>query len=661
VTTCLPISPPRPTTDPGPPTLGGIAALHFAGLSVLAILVFYYLDSQGIMLEPLISFNHLALFIIFSANIFLAALVLILVLRKYEDTFAQLVENEQSLHRANLELEWEIEAREQAEVYYKQSEERFKSALQDSPYPTMLHAENGEILFINTAWINKSGYKEDEFSSINELNDHIFRNGEYQVSEELKKLIGRVQEHNEGYYTIYTKQGDSKNWYFRWALLPDLPDGRCIILTVAVDMTNLMAAESALRRSEENLSRLSLVTNDGIWDWDLKTDQVVYDPRYYTMAGYEIDEFPHQLEEFRKRVHPDDVDRVFSQAESHLAGKSDHYAVEFRFLMKDGSWLWILGRGNIVEQDEFGDPLRFVGTHTDISDRKKTEEELNQYRRQLEDIVADRTQKLEDRIVEVEKLNAALSNILDDYQIANQKLSRVSSNLSETNQELESLTYIVSNDLRYPLDTIKELSQKLSDLAPKGLDKKSLGQLKQIHNNAVQMENLVNVLINLSQINQIDLNLERTEPARLVREVLEPFADQIRDRNIIIEIQELPPCQADSDLLRIVFQSLISNAIKFTIMKQKPHITIGWQPDDTNDRLIYFVKDNGIGFSMKDQEKVFEIFQRLHDQDEFKGAGIGLALAKKIINRHNGEIWAEAKKKQGAAFYLDLPRAEKPN
>jgi len=637
--------------------LGGISAFHFAGLSLLAFSIFYILESQGVLLEPLIRFNHLTIFILFAINIFIAAQVMILVIRRYEETFSQLIENEQSLFRTNLELKWEVQAREQAEVFYKQSEDRFKSAMMDSPYPTMLHAEDGEILFLNSAWIEKSGYKQHEFESFHELNNQLFRDSSYQVSGELRKLIDGTHDHIEGYFQIFTKQGENKKWYFRWAILPELPDGRCIILTIALDMTNLIDAESALRKSEENLSKLSLITNDGTWDWDLQTNQVSFDHRYYTMAGYEVDDFPYQLDEFRKRVHPDDIDHVFEQAEGHLKGEIEHFAVEFQFLKKDNSWLWILGRGKIVEQDEDGNPLRFVGTHTDISDRKFAEEELNQYRQRLEEIVDDRTQKLEGRIGEVEKLNAALSNILDDYQIANEKLSQVSSNLTDINRELESFSYLISNDLRDPLQKIKDMSEHLTNQLSNKTSKKTLEMLKDINLNAVQMERLVNDLLSISEISQSEINIKNIDPVSLIEEVLEAFTAEIKERDITISVKDLPHCLADPDMLKVVFHNLISNGIMSTNKKKIPEITIGYQPDDTGEKVIYYVKDNGVGFSMKDHERVFETFQILHDQEVFRGAGIGLAVAKKIINQHDGEIWAEAKKNKGASFYFDLKRA----
>jgi len=135
-------------------------------------------------------------------------------------------------------------------------------------------------------------------------------------------------------------------------------------------------AEEALRISEDRLSKIMIAANEGTWDWDLNTNEIYFDHRYYEMAGYSIDEFPHCFEEFQKRVHPDDIAGVMKSVENHLKGESERFIVEFRFKTKQGSWMWILGIGLIVERDKNGKPLRFVGTHTDITDKKLMEEEL---------------------------------------------------------------------------------------------------------------------------------------------------------------------------------------------------------------------------------------------------------------------------------------------
>jgi len=636
--------------------LGGMAAYHFAGISIISMLLFFFLNSQGLMPDPIIIFTPVASIIISIIAILLAAVTLIIVIIKYEENSHALIEKEQSLFQTNQELIWEIQAREEAETLKKQSDDQLKSALMDSPFPTMLHAENGEIIIVNTAWVEHCGYSPRQLRSIDQWLDSCFRENATQVAEEIDKLVQSTQKQREGIFTLYREDGSTLSWVLRWTQLPKLADGRNLILTIASDMTNLKYVESALRESEENLSKFSLLTNDGIWDWDLQNDAVHFDPLYYTMAGYEVDEFPHLLEEFRKRVHPDDVEKVFGAAEDYFNGLKGMFSIEFRFLRKDGSWLWVMGRGKITEQDENGNPLRFVGTHTDISAQKAVEEELSHYQLQLEDIVEDRTQRLNKRISEVERLNAALTNILDDYQTANEKLSSMSASLTDTYQELESFTYSVSNDLRIPLKRVKESSQTLLKKYPNKIDKKALEYIENVQDDALLMDNLIENLTKLSLLGRQAINPIPIDPSLIIEDILNTYSDQIKKRKIQIDIKKLPHCCADENLLKMALQNLISNAIKFTEQQNNPEITIGYQPDQSSKRVVYYIKDNGIGFNMEDKEKIFETFQQLHSQDQFQGSGIGLSLTKKIINRHGGEIWVEAVEKEGATFYFDLER-----
>jgi PAS domain S-box-containing protein len=641
--------------------LGGVTTYHFAGISFLAVIIFFLTDYLGLGVEPVIQFSPAALILITSVNILIPTFTLIMVIKKYEKSYHRLVDNEQSLSQTNQELLWEIEARQEAEILQQYAEERLKQALMESPYPTMLHSENGDLILINHAWLEKTGYAKESLRSFRDCLNLCFRDYADKIEQELELLTGSENKLREGKFNLYSEDGELLNWFIRWVQLPELQDDKLQILTIATDLTGLMDVESALRESEENLSRFSLLTNDGIWNWDLRTDEVKFDPLYYTMAGYEVDEFPHQLEEFRKRVHPDDVEKVFKTAEEYLAGVRNDFRVEFRFKTKEDNWLWILGRGKVVEQDQEGKPLRFIGTHTDISDQKAVEEQLNTYQSKLEEIVEDRTLRLNERISEVERLNAALTNILDDYQIANEKLTSLSTNLTNTYQELDSLTYSVSNDLRNPLVEVISSAEALKTKYGSKLDKKALKTLVNVIEKAQLMDRLITDMLNLSDLGRQKLHPEELEPGSIVEKIIKDYQDQIDERKIEIKIKELPRCLADPDLLEIVFLNLFSNAIKFTQKQKNPAITIGYQPDQSNQRVIYFVKDNGLGFKMEDQEKVFDTFQRLHSRKEFQGTGIGLALAKRIINRHGGEIWAEAKENQGATFYFDLERPREFN
>lgn len=637
--------------------LGNLSAYHLAGLSTFSFLVMYFLDGQGIMPPAALQFTPIAVIIFNAVSTFLAATTLVLMLLKYEENFRELAEKESALSKTNKKLNWEIAARKEAETLLRQSEDRLRSALMESSYPTMLHTADGEILLVNTAWTERTGYSIQEASTLDEWLDLLYRDHKDQVESKVAQLGSGGITQQDAYIDLYTKKGETLSWYLRWTLLPELPDSRSLILTMATDMTSLQNIESALRRSEENYSKFTLVTNDGLWDWDLTNDEVVFDPHYYTMAGYEVDEFPHKLEEFRKRVHPDDVERVFQEASAHLQGKKESFKVEFRFLQKDGSWVWIMGRGKITEQDEFGNPLRFVGTHTDISALKAVEEQLNQQQLHLEQTVKERTQSLNERISEVERLNAALTNILDDYQTANNKLTALSANLSTAYQELESYTYSLSNDLQDPLKAIRNSAKQLEEQPPDNLSPQELDILQEIHSNAALVDQRISDLLEISLINRKSLEIAEVDTGSIAEKALKAHAREIEECEIKAQVKDLPSCQADPQLLEQVFSDLIENAIRYSCEVDEPEITIGTQPSANVGRVVFYVRDNGIGFKMKDQDKVFQTFTKLDNGPKQAGSGIGLAKAKLIINKHGGEIWTDAKKGGGATFYFELPLA----
>ncbi len=159
------------------------------------------------------------------------------------------------------------------------------------------------------------------------------------------------------------------------------------VVLVFRDVTEEYRLEEMLKKNEERLNLALKVANDGMWDWNLKDNQVFFDPRYYTMAGYEPQEFPASFEAWGERVHPEDLETAREAIQAHLAGETDRFEIEFRFLRKEGSYMWILGRGQIVEWDGEGQPSRFVGTHTEITRRKKAEQEMVNQKNRLSHIL----------------------------------------------------------------------------------------------------------------------------------------------------------------------------------------------------------------------------------------------------------------------------------
>jgi PAS domain S-box-containing protein len=254
--------------------------------------------------------------------------------------------------------------------------------------------------------------------------------------------------------------------------------------------------------------------------------------------------------------------------------------------------------------------------------RRQAEEDIKKYRNQLEERVKERTAKLE-----------------------------------TTNKELEAFAYSVSHDLQAPLRHIDGFLELLQKKAEPALDKESLHYMDAIANAAQGMGKLIDDLLSFSRMGRHAVTIQSVDLGNLLREVIGELEPEAAGRNITWRIGALPAVDGDAAMLRIVLSNLIANALKFTRPRQQARIEIGALPGQGAEATI-FVRDNGVGFDMAYADKLFGVFQRLHRADEFEGTGIGLANVRRIVARHGGRTWAEAKVEQGATFYFALPRVK---
>jgi PAS domain S-box-containing protein len=229
--------------------------------------------------------------------------------------------------------------------------------------------------------------------------------------------------------------------------------------------------------------------------------------------------------------------------------------------------------------------------------------------------------------------------------------------LKSANEELEAFSYSVSHDLRAPLRHVMGFVNLLQKDAGPSLSEKNLQYLTTISEAAKRMGTLIDDLLSFSRVGRDALQKTDINLDELLLAILGEFQIETRERNIVWEIQPLPPVRADRNLLRLVLINLISNAVKFTSHRTEARIEIGCVPNDKGETVI-FVRDNGAGFDPKYAHKLFGVFQRLHSNAEFEGTGIGLANVQRIIHRHGGRVWAEGAVDAGATFYLSIP---KPN
>jgi PAS domain S-box-containing protein len=232
---------------------------------------------------------------------------------------------------------------------------------------------------------------------------------------------------------------------------------------------------------------------------------------------------------------------------------------------------------------------------------------------------------------------------------------RVEEELARSNAELEKFSYSVSHDLRAPLRAIDGFARALHEDYGSTLDADGQRLLGVIRENAQRMGQLIDALLNFSRAGRQQLVSTSTDLTALAQSVVDELRRTVAGVAVEVTLQPLPPIMGDATLLRQVLVNLIGNAFKFTRNRAHPRVDIGARQE--GDTVVYYVKDNGAGFDMRYKDKLFGVFQRLHHVEEFEGTGVGLALAQRIIDRHGGRIWAEAKPNDGATFYFTLPSA----
>ena len=222
----------------------------------------------------------------------------------------------------------------------------------------------------------------------------------------------------------------------------------------------------------------------------------------------------------------------------------------------------------------------------------------------------------------------------------------------ERTQELESFSYSVSHDLRAPLRAIDGYAQMLEEDYLSKLDAEGQRMLGVVRGNARRMGQLIDDLLAFSRLGRQQPALQRVDMTRLAQEV----ADELRGAHpVLIELNPLPPANADPALLRQVWANLISNGIKYSSKKPDARVVVSGR--DEPGEVVYSVRDNGAGFDMRYAEKLFGVFQRLHRADEFEGTGVGLAIVKRVVAQHGGRVWAEGRPGEGASFHFSMPKA----
>ena len=313
-------------------------------------------------------------------------------------------------------------------------------------------------------------------------------------------------------------------------------------------------------------------------------------------------------------VHPEYRNLVSERINSLVQGEQKLAPIEEKFIKLDGT---IIDVEVSATKFNYNNKTSVQLVVIDITERKKTEDSIRNLNLDLESRVKERTRQLE-----------------------------------IMNRELEAFSFSVSHDLKAPLRNIEGFANALLEIIQHKLEPKELLYLERIKHAAANMNSLITDLLDLARINRVELDFQSINLYNICNNIITEIKKVQSLENLELNIEPNINIYADSNLIKIVMTNLLDNAIKFTKHRQYATIHIGSFINDQKN--IVFIRDNGAGFNMKYADKLFEPFQRLHSNGDFEGYGIGLAIVSRIIDRHNGQIWAESEEGKGSTFYFFL-------
>lgn len=368
------------------------------------------------------------------------------------------------------------------------------------------------------------------------------------------------------------------------------------------DVTDRKRSENALRESEERFRTLADNISQLVWMAEPDGNIFWYNKRWFEYTGKSPSDM--QQEGWKSVPHPDHLETL---EKSYLQAIQAGRPWEMTFPMRNrwGEYRWFLTRAMPIH-DSYGSIVRWFGTNTDINDRKELEDEL----------------------------------------------SRRAGELDAVNRDLESFSYSVSHDLRNPLHVISSFADILKDEYSHLLDEEGREFLRRIDESADKMRELIDNLLALSRIGREHLHRENVNLSRIVEDFLHELMFSQPNRKIETVVQPDVRAYADPRLVSPALENLLRNAWKFTSGRDTARIEFGITA--YQGQTVYYVRDNGIGFDMRFADIIFEPFKRIHEQKEYGGTGIGLSIVRRVIDRHQGLIWAEGDVGTGAVFYFTL-------
>lgn len=383
------------------------------------------------------------------------------------------------------------------------------------------------------------------------------------------------------------------------------------IIAVAVDVTEQVVARKKIEESHREFEFAMDFVPHMIWLAWPDGYHYYYNRKWYDYTGVTFSET--KGDGWQRVFHPDDLERTW-QRWRHSLATGEPYEIEFRCRRYDGQYRWFLTRA-LPLKDESGNIIKWFGTDTDIHDRKTFIE-------QLETMVAERTKELQ-----------------------------------QSNEDLQQFVHVSSHDLKEPVRKIRFFADRLYHDAGWCLDEQSKTKLSKVLASAERMSSILEGVLTYSQVSFLEELYKSVDLNEVIRDVEADLELTIQEKKAVIQYSNLPMLRGAPIMLHLVFYNLISNSLKFSRRGVVPVITITAELIEKKGEAFARIelKDNGLGFDQKYADKIFGTFVRLHTKDKYEGAGLGLSICRKIVERHGGTITAKSEENVGTTFEILLP------
>lgn len=402
-----------------------------------------------------------------------------------------------------------------------------------------------------------------------------------------------------------TKSGQIINCIWYNTVLLDNNHQMASVMSLVEDITARKITETKLKDAVEKLDIALENANIGLWDWDLKSGEFIWDERMEKMFGLIPGNFGNTYQDFENCVHEEDLPHLNHAIEQAL--KIDiPFETVFRTKPVFGKSKYITMKA-LLKKDSSGNPACLSGVCFDVTGMKSGTE---------------------------------------------QALIKLNEELLRSNRDLQQFAYVASHDLQEPLRMVSSFTQMLEQRYKDKLDDDGKQYIKFAVDGSKRMYDLLNGLLTYSRVQTKGKEFSKVKMNEVLIKVTRNLSLKITEREAVIDIKRLPVIFADESQMIQLVQNLIENSIKFSI--GTPHISFSAKSD--TDYHLFSVKDKGIGIEPQYFERIFKIFQRLHHADDYDGTGVGLAICKRIVERHGGSIWVESQPDKGSSFFFTIPK-----